>query len=183
MFFTSDTHFFHKNIVHIGDGRPWDNSDEMTEALVENWNQTVGKKDLVYHLGDFSFGNKNQTLAVLQRLNGLKHIIRGNHDGTLDTVVRQNPEIVDSYQTYKEIKVYDQRLVLFHFPILSWHNVHKGVWHLHGHCHGQLRFSGGPLLDVGVDVHDYRPISYDEVHHLLQDVEPVFFDHHARNRA
>lgn len=179
--FTSDTHFWHKNIVHIGDGRPWPDSDTMTEALVENWNNTVGKTDRIYHLGDFSFGNRDQTLSVLQRLNGHKHLLRGNHDSTLDTVVRQNPHLVESYDHYKEIKVAGQRLVLFHYPIVSWHDVHHGSWHLHGHCHGQLRFDNGPMMDVGVDVTDYRPISYDEVAAKLSVIEPIYRDHHRRS--
>ena len=177
--FTSDTHFLHKNIVHIGNGRPWDNYEDMTEGLINNWNGVVGKSDLIYHLGDFSFGNKEQTTEILRRLKGRIHIIRGNHDKTLDQVVKSNPELVESYQPYKEIKIDEQRLVLFHFPILSWHQMHKGSWHLHGHCHNNLKFDNGPMMDVGVDACDWRPIEYSEVRERLIDREIKTYDHHA----
>lgn len=180
VWFTSDTHFYHKKIVELGAGRPWPDADAMTEGLIERWNERVKPTDRIYHLGDFSFGNRDQTTEVLRRLRGNIHIIRGNHDSTLDSVVRAHPELVESYQQYKEIKIAGQRLVLFHFPILSWHDVHHDSWHLHGHCHGQLRFEGGAMLDVGVDVHGYAPVSYERIYDLLTGVEPVFFDHHIK---
>lgn len=159
VWFTSDTHFFHKNIMHIGKGRPWPDSDTMTDALVERWNKDVRKGDRIYHLGDFSFGNKAQTDDVLARLHGQIHLIRGNHDGGLDRFADR----FVSYQAYKEIKIGCHRLVLFHFPIHSWHNVHHGSLHLHGHCHGGLPDNGSTRMDVGVDTHDYRPWHVDEI--------------------
>lgn len=159
VWFTSDTHFYHKNIVVIGKGRPWDDSDAMNEGLVEGWNASVARSDRVYHLGDFSFGNKAQTDEVIRRLNGQIHVVRGNHDSGLDRFADR----FASYQTYKEIKLNEQRLVLFHYPIHSWHNAHHGALHLHGHCHGGLPDNGSPRMDVGVDTHDYTPWHADEV--------------------
>lgn len=157
--------------------------EAMNEALVENHNATVSKSDLIYHLGDFSWANAAKTEEVLRRLNGSIHLIKGNHDGSLATVVRRNPKLVASFQSYKEIRVGQQRLVLFHFPILSWHQVHYGSWHLHGHCHGNLEFDNGPMLDVGVDVHSFRPIEFDEVATLIKDRSPRLWDHHTTDEG
>jgi calcineurin-like phosphoesterase family protein len=75
---------------------------------------------------------------------------------------------------------------LFHFPVESWHGVGKGAWHLHGHCHGNLQQPKGILLlDVGVDNHDFKPWSVDEIadymESQLQSVKGKFWtpnDHH-----
>lgn len=54
--------------------------EEMNEALISIWNSTIQPKDTIFHLGDFSFGNVEETMAILQRLNGKIHLIQGNHD-------------------------------------------------------------------------------------------------------
>lgn len=180
IYFTSDTHFGHKNIVHIGRGRPWDDVEAMNEGLIERWNDRVRKQDRIYHLGDFSFANREITEGILRRLNGHIHLICGNHDRVLDGLLKGDTSgLVASYQDYKEIKVGDQRIVMFHFPILSWHQAHYGSWHLHGHCHGNLDFDNGPMLDVGVDVHGFAPLSYDEVAVRLDRLRYQGRDHHA----
>lgn len=174
VWFTADTHFGHKNIVWLGNGRPWDSWEEMTEGLVENWNANVKRTDRIYHLGDFSFLPKPKTVELIKRLNGQIHMVRGNHDGGLDSLA----PMFASYQQYKEIKVGAQRLVLFHFPMLSWHKVHSGSWHLHGHCHGLLKRSNGPMMDVGVDPNGYRPITYEEVAERLAEATWEAVDGH-----
>lgn len=164
IWFTSDTHFFHKTITWIGRGRPWETVDEMNDALVYNWNQSVQKSDRIYHLGDFSFGNREQTDQIIGRLNGQIHVIRGNHDSGLDRFASR----FVSYQQYKEIKVDGQRLVLFHYPIHSWHQVGKGSFHLHGHCHGLLPDSlDRPRCDVGVDAWGFAPVNYETIRERL----------------
>lgn len=175
VFFTSDTHFGHKNICWLGRGRPFADADEMTEGLIERWNDRVSSGDRIYHLGDFSFMNKTRTAEVVSRLKGQIHVVRGNHDSGLDRFAGS----FASYGAYKEIKMGEQRLVLFHFPILSWHQAHKGSWHLHGHCHGNLPEDPAiPRMDVGVDCTDYAPIHYDEVAAHLSGREWVPVDHH-----
>lgn len=167
IWFTSDTHFWHKNIIVIGKGRPWDTVEDMNEALIERWNALVNQGDRIYHLGDFSFGNKAKTMEVVRRLRGQIHVVRGNHDHVLDKA--QVASMFASYQPYKEIKVEGQRLVLFHYPIHSWHDAHHGALHLHGHCHGGLADDGTkPRMDVGVDTHDYEPWHISEVLERLQ---------------
>ena len=53
---TADTHFFHHNVIRYCN-RPYENVDQMNESLIETWNECIKPDDLVYHLGDFGFGN------------------------------------------------------------------------------------------------------------------------------
>lgn len=162
IWFTSDTHFAHKNIVWLGKGRPFETCYEMDAALVERWNERVKPHDRVYHLGDFSFGSAGYTRAILDQLQGQLHFVRGNHDKVMDGL-KDHPRFA-SWQQYKEMAVGRQRFVLFHFPVHSWHKVSHGAIHLHGHCHGNLPDDGlKARMDVGVDTHDYRPWHVDEV--------------------
>ncbi|MEM9701635.1 MAG: metallophosphoesterase, partial [Planctomycetota bacterium] len=79
IFFTSDTHFGHANVIKNCD-RPFADVGEMDEALIANWNAVVGPKDVVYHLGDFAFRAKRKPREYLARLNGTVHLVKGNHD-------------------------------------------------------------------------------------------------------
>src|ERR1039458_7684061 len=71
-FFTSDSHYFHRSILELGDGRPFDSVEEMNEAMIQRWNERVQPNDTIYHLGDFSFGTQSQNNSVLSRLHGRK---------------------------------------------------------------------------------------------------------------
>ena len=79
VYFTSDTHFGHENIIKWC-RRPYSSVEEMNEKLIENWNSVVGPDDIVFHLGDFAFGGSGLWKEVLSRLNGKKYLIIGNHD-------------------------------------------------------------------------------------------------------
>lgn len=184
MFFTSDTHFMHPNILlkfQPNRAQVWPTLDDMNEGLIYNWNQTVGHSDDVYHLGDCSFGSPEKTLAILRRLNGRKHFVWGNHDKVMD-----RPEILELFETvqhYKELRVGNRHLVLFHFPMHAWHKNHRGSIHLHGHCHGSLP-PLGKRVDVGIDSpyvtgqHEHRPLHLDEILAWADRQEIVVVDHH-----
>ncbi len=173
VWFTADTHFGHRRMAEVW--RPFPSIDEMDEALIEAWNGCVKRGDTVYHLGDFSFRNRIDTEKIIRRLAGDIHVIRGNHDKTLDRV----KGMFASYRSYHELKVGSQRVVLFHFPIESWHQVHRGAWHLHGHCHGNLPDDGlKARMDVGVDTHALRPWHFDEIADRFAGRTWVPDDHH-----
>lgn len=175
IFFTSDTHFGHKNLLHLGRGRPFSSIEEHDEALVDRWNERVQPQDRVYHLGDFAFANRDRTEEILDRLKGQIHFVRGNHDSGMDRFASR----FASYQQYKEIRVEGQRIVLFHFPVASWHKAHHGSWHLHGHCHGNFQAPNGPMADVGVDCWDFAPVAYEEIAEALSTKTWTPTDHHV----
>ena len=79
VYFTSDTHFNHANIIRYCQ-RPFKDVTDMNEAMIANWNRTVGDDDIVFHLGDFCLGGAAEWTQILDRLNGKIYLILGNHD-------------------------------------------------------------------------------------------------------
>lgn len=157
IFFTSDTHFGHKNIIHHC-ARPFGSVEEMDDKLIENWNARVRPDDDVWHLGDFCFRNAKNAETYLLRLNGRKHLVWGNHD---PDKVRTLPHWASS-QPYAEIKINRQRIVLFHYAMRVWNQSHRGSIQLFGHSHGNLNGTHRSL-DVGCDCWNYRPVAFGEI--------------------
>lgn len=79
VWFTSDTHFCHENIVKFS-GRPFADAAEMNGELIRRWNETVPEDGIVFHLGDFCQGGSRQWNEILYRLHGKIYLILGNHD-------------------------------------------------------------------------------------------------------
>lgn len=139
----------------------------MNQSLVDNWNKIIGKHDEVYHLGDFAFASTKTVQHIVKSLNGRIHLIKGNHDYKQP---RHIFDLFESVENLRQISFDKQKIVLCHFPILSWNGKHHGVWHLHGHSHGGLSFDSNlKRLDVGVDCHNYRPIHLDEIRHIFDN--------------
>jgi calcineurin-like phosphoesterase family protein len=165
VFFVADTHFFHDKIIELCH-RPFNNSKEMNEALINNWNAVVSHDDTVYHLGDFALGGSQVGLKVVfDRLNGNKFLARGNHD-------RQNPK---NYKDIPWVAVFDTKNItidghqiwLSHYAHRVWPGSHRGSYHLYGHSHGKLPPSGRSM-DVGVDCGNFTPWSWE---HLKQKLD------------
>lgn len=184
IWFTSDTHWGHANIVRY-DGRPFTSIEEHDEALIERWNACVQSGDVVYHLGDVAFYKRvEQVEALLARLNGQKHHLYGNHDR--DAVCRAKGWA--SQEHYRELKIdlggeRRQKIVLCHYPLMTWNGAHHGSWHLHGHCHGTLRGPATTRLDVGVPCHGYRPVSIESVQAIMASRTYLVVDQHQDRSA
>lgn len=81
IFFIGDTDFGHHKILEFEkEARPFKTIGEHDEALINNWNSVVGKRDVIYHLGDVIFSGSQQYKKILSRLQGIKQLILGNHD-------------------------------------------------------------------------------------------------------
>lgn len=154
-FYISDTHFDHEKIITLTN-RPFKTVDEMNEVMVERWNLTVQPGDTVHFLGDFAWKRTNYWLGQLK---GVIHFsCLGNHDepcSSLDT-------------PYLEVEDGPFKLVLCHYPIVSWNGMFKGAFHFYGHVHNQpLDYM--PLdwraraFDVGVEALDYTPRTAEEI--------------------
>lgn len=182
VFFTSDTHFNHANVIQYS-ARPFTDLEEMTESLVANWNRRVKPGDTVYHLGDFAltYGAKDLPLvdSLLERLNGQKWLVKGNHDRK---EVVNNPrwlKVVDYHELKLDLGgIHKQRIVLCHYAFRVWNQCHRGAWMLHGHSHGNLVDAGGKIMDIGVDPRQYSPVSVEEVAEFMSKRESVAVDHH-----
>jgi calcineurin-like phosphoesterase family protein len=176
-YFTADLHLGHEKLLGLGNGRPFQSIEEHDEAIIDNWNARVAKGDRVYLLGDFSFGSRSQTNEYISRLRGQIHVVLGNHDRVLD----RHAHRFASIQSYKTLALEGQKLVLFHFPILSWEGVGRGSWHLHGHCHNNLPAETVMArLDVGVDGHNFEPWNFEEIRQVLKDRDGLPGDHHGK---
>lgn len=176
VFFTSDTHFGHENILRFCN-RPWATIAEHDQALIQNWNDTVPEDAVVFHLGDFCY--KGGGFPTIQHLKGLLHgqtiLIRGNHDP--DTRKSQNlqklQQLFDSVYEQLEIMVDGQRIIMNHYPLLTWPHAfgQHPAWQLFGHVHLRKGITGSDAFtveqccrptqyEVGVDLNGFRPISF-----------------------
>jgi calcineurin-like phosphoesterase family protein len=156
IFFTSDSHFGDHRTINIWK-RSFVSVAEMDRVLEDAWNRSVAPADVVWHLGDFAC-KPADVPALLARLNGTKHLVRGNNDppGTLAAAGWA------SVQDYAELELDGTKLVLCHYPFRTWNGQHRRALNLHGHSHGRLK----PLLrqhDVGVDVWGWRPVTLAEI--------------------
>lgn len=177
IFFTSDHHFGHKNIIKFSN-RPFQDVEEMNQVLIERWNEKVGPHDRVYHLGDLGLTrDKDKMEEILQQLNGHIYLIQGNHEGD----ALNHPQYFEWIKDYHELSVKDEeapngkrKIILFHYAMRVWKSDFRGTWHLYGHTHGSLPDKKHKLaFDVGVDCHNYYPISYEEVKAIMAKKEWV----------
>lgn len=153
-FVISDTHFGHRNIITFtnSDGsplRPFQSVEEMDEALVANWNSVVSPEDRVYHLGDVVINRK--ALPILDRLNGRKCLIKGNHD---IFKLKDYLPYFDDIRSYKVMP--KEGIIMSHIPI---HPASLARWRLnvHGHLHGNTL--GDPrYLNVSVEQINFTPL-------------------------
>ena len=152
-YFIADTHFNHENIIKYCN-RPFKNAKEMNEYIINKWNSVVTQKDIVYHLGDVGFGTTEELKELVSRLNGLKILIRGNHD--FKRGVNGWKEIGFS-EVYKK-KLILEKLILTHEPI----EVEEGYTNVFGHIHDKPlneKFNKANHICVSCDVIDYTPIA------------------------
>ena len=195
IFFTSDTHYDHANVIRYSN-RPFPDIEEMNATLIANHNSIVKNGDTVYHLGDFCFSKT--PMEFKRRLNGNMIHIKGNHDKALEKA--KIPMLHYHELRVEEFLVHGRplKIVLFHYPIAVWNKKHYSSLHLHGHSHANYKYSfpqskeHGRIIDVGVDavatalgggalnLEDYRPVSLDEVlaWSQLLDNGPSL-DHHS----
>lgn len=150
---TADLHLDHAGIIRHT-RRPWATVDEMNEALVERWNAAVMRGDTVIIAGDFAWKNH---LKWLNRLNGSKVLVQGNHDKASQLVYQQFSKVIPRLET----RINGHDVVFDHYPMKSWKNSVHGTWMLFGHEHGASPESPSALtFDIGVDIWDYRPIPW-----------------------
>jgi len=214
IFFTSDTHFHHKNIVRgtttwevqekgsnhgIQSLRDFDTLEEHDEALIKSINSIVKYDDVLYHLGDWSFGGLEQVKKFRDRLECREiHLIFGNHDEKIEdnkldlshSSCMGIQSLFSSTQYYKELdlkidsmksgKYGKTNIVLSHYSHQVWNKSHKGAIHLFGHSHGSLK-GIGKSMDVGVDTNNLYPYHLDEILDIMKNIKTEIVDHHSSN--
>lgn len=180
IWFTSDTHFSHKNILKHCVGRlksfgiNESDSDASKvilndKAIIERWNKKVNKYDIVYIIGDFSFASTEHTKKILNQLNGRKFLILGNHDKSSESLrgyfeqITQIKEITFRQKNFDFLDE-DFSVVCCHYPMVTWNRKHYGSVNVHGHCHGNIDDFNEASADLRVDVGiDSKLANYDLV--------------------
>lgn len=137
-YITSDLHFGHTNIMKfcpVTRARFRNDVSYMDNAMIKEWNDIVEQDDLVYILGDVAFCNAQKATEIMHRLNGTKILVEGNHDRK----ALNDPSFRGCFKEvhkYLDI-IYDgNKVVMFHYPIVEWDQMHRGSVHFHGHLHG-----------------------------------------------
>jgi len=204
VWFTADTHFGHKKIpfyakrrfclderesatldliwqnknIESGWSPSWPSIARMDDYLIRRINENVGKNDVLWHLGDFCSGRKNEMESTArkyrERINCENvFLVSGNHD-------RNEIQKVFSgaYETH-ELKIGSKHVVLGHYAQAFWNKSHSNSWMLYGHAHGtaeewlDAHMPGRLSMDVGVDnifkvLGEYRPISFIELEAIFR---------------
>lgn len=191
IWFTADTHYWHKNVVGLCN-RPFKHLHEMHEHMIAEWNKRVQPTEKVYVLGDFSFGGTSITKKILDRLNGYKILITGNHDHAAHKSIKAG------FQEVHEniwITLGTHKVFLSHFPFhpmnsygkypdgriemgYPYSNVdkrymHKRIvddgtqWLIHGHVHNSWK-QNGRQINVGVDVWEFAPVGHEKILNMIE---------------
>lgn len=200
IWFTSDTHFGHKNIVK--GTSEWDLTgthqrtrdfatlEEHNYNLVKSINAVVKSEDILYHLGDWSFGGHSNIKTFRDQLACQEiHLIFGNHDQHIEPIDSPYRSLFASCSHVKQISMHvdgkygvvgKQKFFLSHYSHRVWNQSHHGVIHLYGHSHATLP-GLGRSMDVGVDTNNLFPYHLDEIMTIMSKIPVKIVDHHNQN--
>ena len=194
IWFVSDTHFMHKNLC-LGVSE-WDDKEqscrnfqtleEMNELIVSNINKYVKEDDILYHLGDWSFGGV-KNIWEFRKLIKCKNIylVPGNHDHHIKSnkilpncIIRtfnlnSKDVFTEVLPELTKITIDKQEVILCHFPLDEWENMDRGSIHLHGHSHHTKDYTDLNMyarrMDVGMDWEEFRPYNWDEIKEIMKE--------------
>lgn len=156
IYFTADQHFDHENIIEFCN-RPFNKLHIMNHSIIRNFNSIVNEKDITYHLGDFTLrGSENWSMIKgwLNKMSGTHVLILGNHD-KLNPFLYVECGFV-SVHTYLQVEEFH----LIHDPAIT--VINENLKWLCGHIHTLFKKTKN-VLNVGVDVWSFFPVSIDEV--------------------
>lgn len=171
IYLTSDLHLYHKSFIY--EPRGFHNAEEMNYAIEKNWNELITDNDDVYILGDLIFKGENNTLDdamdIVRRLKGKKHVILGNHDGSMKTPLYKNEKSIVEVAGAKYLWYKGHQYYLSHFPSITVDleiekKPKEWIINFFGHTHKKEKFYDGlPFMyNVSLDAHDNRPVLIDE---------------------
>ncbi|MBQ8790496.1 MAG: hydrolase [Ruminiclostridium sp.] len=168
IFYTSDLHFGHKNVIGF-DNRPFSDVEEMDCTLIELWNGRVTDDDDVYIVGDFAYRNEKPASWYLERLKGRKHLVIGNHD----QLTLEEPTAMTHFESVeKMMHIVDNgyHICLCHFPVAEWNGYFKGHYHIYGHIHNRIDAAyyfmsslNGKALNAGCMINGFMPQTFDGI--------------------
>jgi calcineurin-like phosphoesterase family protein len=204
IWFVSDLHYYHGKPFILGP-RKYGTLNEAMEDLKQKWKQYVSPQDIVFNLGDLIVGAGPKTTEAMHEMLALPcahhYYIWGNHNAGVQAFYDQAktdhgigpdteiyPLTIPGYNftylgNYAEIIIDKQEVVLCHYPIASWNGIGKDVFHLHGHCHRNLKDNPDlKRLDVGWDWQK-RPVEWNEIVKELASRKSKPVDHHGKEEV
>jgi len=184
IFFTSDQHFYHNNIIKYCN-RPFENVEEMNEEMIKRYNAVVGPDDTCIFLGDFGMCSVDKAKAILNSLNGKKGIVKGNHDPSITRCYRIGFDFVCLEMV---LPIAGEIVRLNHYPYgMTWQKKlyfqlfkklkpkkekrsprDNGLWLLHGHVHNNWGKVNGRQINISCDVWDYAPVPFATIERIIQ---------------
>lgn len=187
IFYTSDMHFGHVRICELAN-RPFDSVDEMNQAMIDNWNGLVRENDYVIVTGDACMGQIAESLSLINRLNGSKILVLGNHDRPHPSNNKKEAKRAHWHAEYSkyfdhigmeyDATIADVPVRYCHFPVTGDSHdedrfveyrpeIPDGGWLIHGHVHEAWRVNGRQI-NVGVDVWDFAPVHIDTIAEIIK---------------
>ena len=171
-FFTADLHFGHSEIINYCE-RPFKDVSEMNSVLINNWNSRVTNNDHVYIIGDLYYGGRDaagidEAVAIVKKLNGILHLVAGNHDFPYLKNMDYHYLFADVDQI-RYLKHEGKNIFMCHYPIAEWSGYFRGSLHIYGHIHNQkssaYQYMAGTkhALNAGVDICDFTPVTLDDL--------------------
>ena len=172
-YFTADLHFGHNGIIEFCN-RPFNDINEMNRVLISNWNSRVNNDDHVYIVGDLFYGGRDaagqdEAIATVKKLNGILHLIAGNHDIPYLKNMDYHYLFADVDQL-RYLKHDDEFIFLCHYPMAEWSGYYRGSRHIFGHIHNskespafQYIRTQENALNAGVDICQYMPVTFQEL--------------------
>lgn len=198
IWFTSDLHLNHKNIIYFCN-RPFETVEDMNRTIISNWNSVVQDNDIVFLLGDICYGGVNIWVKFMKQLRGRKILVMGNHDKSIpDRDFEEISPMLNILVNDPDVKN-GQRITLCHYPMISWYQSHKNAWQLFGHMHNRtvsgvadvneeaLQEIEGYIkneydylsklryiqYDVGVDGNNFTPVSYYQIKEIINSRKSI----------
>ena len=169
IWFISDTHFFHSNILKFTDDdgkriRPeFSSIGEMNEKIIENWNELVKPQDHIYHLGDVTFRYDLPFRELMYRLNGHKRLVVGNHDRLKGTPLCDYFEKVMLWRPWN-----DEDFVASHIPLHP-RQFRMRAFNVHGHIH-ERSMDDPRYINVCVEQTNYAPVHLDIIKDRIKEL-------------
>jgi len=172
VYFTADLHFGHGEIIEFCE-RPFTDVDQMNKTLIKNWNSRVSNDDHVYIVGDIYYGGRDaagvkEAVSIVGRLNGILHLIAGNHDFPYLKNTEYHYLFADVDQI-RYLKYGGRDISLCHYPIAEWSGYYRGSWHIYGHIHNaknpvyEYMKTQERALNAGVEICNYMPVTFEEL--------------------
>jgi len=171
-FFTADLHFGHSGIIKFCN-RPFESISQMNRDLINNWNSRVSNDDHVYIVGDLFYSGRNaadsdEAVAIVKKLNGILHLVAGNHDFPYLKKMEYHYLFADVDQI-RYLKHGSEDIFLCHYPMAEWSGFYRGSWHIYGHIHNAKNTAFEYMrhqeraLNAGVDICNFMPVTFEEL--------------------